>query len=268
MSRFLEDTDVISIMVLLSPERLAALTQLTGSERTAIELHQEALRIGTNLMNVIAYVELALRNTVSENLTAFFGTSSWLTHPPAPFQWRPSDNSKIGTALANARRAEYAKMSQAEKAALDAQAFPHGRPPNISHLQRARNRQQQIMVSEGKVIAEMTFHFWKRIYSSDYEQILWRTTLKRTFPNKNINRAQVAKNFEHIYQARNRLAHHEPVLYKRFLNTITAIEFVIQNLGVVSSRPDTPLAKLISSDLEQVSTSAQALHERLDSFRV
>jgi hypothetical protein len=41
-----------------------------------------------------------------------------------------------------------------------------------------------------------------------------------------MKRAQIAENLEHIYQARNRLAHHEPVLHKRFRDAIAAIEFV------------------------------------------
>jgi len=108
-------------------------------------------------MNVIASVELALRNTVCENLTAFFGAPGWLTHPPAPFQWRKTENDIAQKALDSARRAKYSKMSQAEKAALDARAFPQGRPANTSHLQRAIRRRRQIVVTDGKVILRRHF---------------------------------------------------------------------------------------------------------------
>ena len=185
MSRILEDADVATIAVLLSPERLAALMMLTGSTRTAIELHQETLHLSGSLMNVIASVELSLRNTVCENLTIFFGCPGWLTHPPTPFQWRKTENDNARKALESARRSTYSKMSQAEKAALDLKAFPNGRPKNTSHLQRAVNRRRQITVSDGKIIAETTLYFWKRLYSGDYEQTLWRTTLKRTRPCEN-----------------------------------------------------------------------------------
>jgi hypothetical protein len=267
MSRILDDVDVAAITVLLSPERLAALTALTGSSRTAIELHQETLSLNGRLMNVIASVELALRNMVCENLTVYFGTPGWLTHPPAPFQWRKIENENAKKALDSARRSTYAKMSQAEKAALDAKAFPKGRPANTSHLQRAVRRRQQITVSDGKVIAEITFYFWKRLYSADYEQALWRTTLKRTFPNKQMKRAQIAEMLEQIYQARNRLAHHEPILHKRFGDTIAAIEFISENMGISAPSKDTALAKLIGDDLDHVKEKAQRLHDRLASFR-
>jgi hypothetical protein len=267
MSSALTDADIVAITILLSPERLAALVALTGSPRTAIELHQETMSLNASLMTVISSVELSLRNTVSENLTTFFGTPGWLTHPPAPFQWRPIENQNAQKALDSARRSDYAKMSQAQKGALDAAAFPNGRPANTSHQKRAVLRRRQIQVSDGKVIAETTFYFWKRLYSGDYEQTLWRTTLKRTFPNKKTKRPQVAEQLENIYQARNRLAHHEPVLHKRFKDTMAAITFISENLGVATPSKDTPLAKLIAADVAQVTDRAKRLHERLDSFR-
>ena len=267
MSRTLSDADVATIVRLLSPERLAKLTTLTGSTRTAIELHQETLYLSARLMNVIGNVELALRNSVCENLSTFFGTASWLTHPPTPFQWRQVENEIAKKALDSARRAEYAKMTQAEKAGLDAKAFPNGRPPNTTHLKRAKLRRSQIAVSDGKVIAETTLYFWKRLYSPDYEQSLWRPTLKRTFPNKATKRAEVAVQLEHIYQTRNRLAHHEPVLHKRFTDAISSIEFVIERLGIDPPSKDAPLAKLVAAELQHVKDKSQQLHQRLTSFR-
>jgi hypothetical protein len=263
----LEDADIATITVLLSPERLAALTALTGSPRTAIELHQATLSLNADLMNVIASIELALRNTVCENLTAFFGVPGWLIRPVAPFQWKQIENNIVKKSLDSARRAEYSKMTQAEKGALDALAYPNGRPPNTSHLKRAVDRRRQIQVSDGKVIAETTLYFWKRLYSADYEQTLWRTTLKKTFPNKMIRRPQVAEKLEDIYQARNRLAHHEPVLHKRFNDTIAGVEFVISNLGTAVPSNNMPLAKLIADDLQSVKDKASALHDRLAAFR-
>jgi hypothetical protein len=263
----LEDADVAAIAILLSSERLAPLAALTGSTRAAIELHQETLALGAGLMNVIASVEIALRNAVCDNLTLHFGTPGWLIRPPAPFQWKEIENKAAQKALDSARRGEYSKMSQVEKAALDVLAFPHGRPPNTSHLKRAIERRRQIYVTDGKIIAEITLYFWKRLYGPDYEQTLWRTSLKKTFPNKTLKRADVAIKLEHVYQARNRLAHHEPVLHKRFNETILGIEFISENLNVPSSSKYTPLAKLIAPELQAVQDKAKVLHDRLAAFR-
>ena len=261
-------TDVPTLLLLLSPERLGALTALTGSSSIAIELHQETLRLGASLMHLTATMEIALRNAVCENLTAHFGVPNWLTQPPVAFRWRAPELSKVTAAVDSARRAQYAKLSQAEKGALDPVAYPRGRPPNTSHLKRAKDRRRQIAVTEGKVIAELTLYFWKRLYGPDYEQTLWRTTLKRTFPNKRLSRAVVATRLEQLYQARNRLAHHEPVLHRRFADTIDAITFITQNLDTTRPHADTPLAKLVADDMAKVVDEAARLHANLDAFRV
>lgn len=260
--------DVAALTLMLSPERLTALIALTGSAQTAIELHQETLQLGASLMNVTATVEIALRNSVCENLSQHFGVSNWLLQPPVPFQWREPERKKITAAQDSARRAEYSKLSQAGKAGLDTLAYPRGRPPNTSHLKRAQDRRKRIIVSEGKVIAELTLYFWKRLYGPEYEQSLWRTSLKRTFPHKKLSRAEVATYLEQIYQSRNRLAHHEPVLHKRFENTMKAIDFVLRHLETAPPSCATPLANLLASDIADVDARAAVLHARLDSFRI
>jgi hypothetical protein len=264
----LHDEDIPALTVLLSPERLGPLMRLTGSTRAAIELHQETLGLGASMMSVTATVEIALRNAICENLSQHFGAAGWLLRPPAPFQWKEPERKKVLAALDSARRAEYAKLTQANKGALDSLAFPQGRPANISHLKRAQERRKQIVVTEGKVIAELTLFFWKRLYGPDYEQALWRTSLKKTFPNKRLKRANVAENMEQIYQSRNRLAHHEPVLHKRFHDTMNAIQFVIENLGAQTASGNMQLARLVANEILEVNTKADVLHKRLDGFRV
>jgi hypothetical protein len=264
----LEPAQIAALTLYLSPERLGKLAALTGSAEQAIQLHQETLRLGAALMNVTATIEIALRNAVCENLGQYFAVPNWLIQPPVHFQWRQEERAKITTALDSARRAKYSKLSQAEKAALDALAYPQGRPENTTHLNRAKARRRYIQVTDGKVIAELTLYFWKRLYGPGYEQALWRTTLKKTFPNKKLTRAEVADALEHIYQSRNRLAHHEPVLHKRFDDTMNAIQFVIINLGALAPDPNSPLAILLAGDLKDVMDKAAALHGRLDAFQV
>lgn len=251
----------------LSHERLSALVELTGSPAAAIALHQETLRVGAGLMNVIATVEIALRNSVSENLGHHFGVTRWLTQTPVHFKWRDIERKKIEQALDSARRAEYSKLSQAEKGQLDALAYPDGRPPQTSHLKRAKDRRKRIEVSEGQVIAELTMYFWKRLYGPEYDQSLWRETLKRTFPYKKLSRADIAIQLEKIYQARNRLAHHEPVLHKRFADTVAAIRFVVERLDTASPSLNTPLASLVNIDLTDVCQRAADLHKKLETYR-
>ena len=267
MSNTFETDDLAALAVMLSPPRLSNLEQLSGSTATAIELHQETLRLGSALMTVIGTLEIALRNHVCENLAGYFGQPWWMTNPPHPFQWREMEKKKIAQALDNARRSEYAKLTQSEKAHLDTLAFPNGRPSGMLHRNKVKARRDHIQVSEGKVVAEITFHFWKRIYSPDYDHSLWRTTLKKTFPNRKLKRAEIADKLEHVYQARNRLAHHEPVLHRRFDDTVAAIQFISERLGELKPGPHAPLAKLIAPDLDRVISKAAKLHARLDAYR-
>lgn len=260
--------DVAALTPMISLERLDKLMVLTGSAQMAIELHQQTLQLGASLMNVTATIEIALRNSVCENLRHHFAVPNWLQQPPITFQWRKTEMDNIAKALDSARRAEYSKLTQAGKAALETLAYPRGRPPATSHLKRAKDRRKHIVVSEGKVIAELTMYFWKRLYGPDYDQTLWRTSLKRTFPHKRLSRAEVAIYLEQIYQSRNRLAHHEPVLHKRFADTMTAIDFVIQHLETAPPSTTTPLANLLAGDIADVNAKAVALHARLNSFRV
>ena len=259
---------VADLMVLLSADRLASLTALTGSAEIAIGLHQETLQVGASLMNVTATIEIALRNTVAENLSHHFGVANWLQQPPVAFRWKVPERKKISLAVDNAKRAEYAKLNQAQKARLDALAYPKGRPANVSHLQRAKDRRRHIVITEGKVIAELTLYFWKRLYGPDYDQTLWRTTLKRTFPDKSLSRADIATQLEQLYQSRNRLAHHEPVLHRRFADTMTAVEFITQRLGMNGPDARTPLATLLADDIAEARAKEAALRARLDAFRV
>lgn len=260
--------EIGTLTTLLSPARLGALTALTGSSETAIELHQQTLAVGCSLMNVIATVEIGIRNAMAGNLAHHFLVGDWLQRPPVGFQWRAKEKSKIETAVRQAKRAKYAKLTQNEKAALDQQAYPAGRPRNEPHDARAKKRQRLIVVTEGDVIAEITFVLWKRLCGAEYEHHLWRPTLRKIFPDRNVKRTDVAFHLEHIYQARNRLAHHEPVLHQRFNDTVRAIRFITERIGVYPPSPDAPLAKLISEDLQAAEHAALALHNRLQSFKI
>lgn len=218
-------------------------------------------------MTIIAVIEIALRNSICDNLGQHFAQAGWLLTPPAPFQWKDSEQNKIKQALDSARRAEYSKLSQANKNALDAHAFPNGRPANLLHTQRSKRRREHIQVTDGKVIAELTFYTWKRLCGPDYEHTLWRPTLKKVFPNKQVKRSDVADNLEIVYQSRNRLAHHEPVLYNRFMESIAAITYIAQHLDAHTPGDQTALYRLIADDIATIEASAATLHAELDAYR-
>ncbi|CRK76285.1 Abi-like protein [Nereida ignava] len=248
MSRYLGASDVQAIQNLLSAERLATFQALTasGSPEDAIELHQTTMSLGVSIMAVTGLIEVSLRNAVCHVMHNNFGGNHWLrTPPPNTFTWAYLEESSIAKATTQAQRAAYSKMTGAQKSALDAQAYPNGVPSNAKHRMIAKKRQSTITIPDSQVIAQLTIHFWKRMFSENYEQTLWKPALKTVFPNKTLGRSDVADHLEVIYEMRNRLAHHEPVYGTRLEKILESIDFVTLNL--YSRRPalENPFAKLI-----------------------
>jgi len=85
-------------------------------------------------------------------------------------------------------------------------------------LQNARRRQS----TKGKVIPELNFVFWQKLFSSRYDKRIWDKHLKTVFPNldqtKSVGqlRQGIHNSIGEIRILRNRIAHHEPI-FKRDL---------------------------------------------------
>jgi hypothetical protein len=259
----LREGDLAAITHLLSSERLGTFLSLTGCALSAVALHQQTLRLAGTLMSVTAVVEIALRNTICDHLTAHFGTDDWLRKPQSPFVWKEQERTRIGEAVASAQRATYAKMSAAQKRGLDVRLFRDGVPRHFSLEQHVKARQRAINVPNGQIITQLTLFFWKRVFSVEYEPSLWRPALKRVFPDKALRRADVAVQLERIYQTRNRIAHHEPVYGHRLLDAMAAIDFVITQLGCAQPTEITPLGQLLKGERQLLSEQADALQLQL-----
>lgn len=259
--------DIASISTFLSSERLATFHAITGSTKEAILLHQQMLRFGTTLMSVTAVIEIAVRNAICDRITAMFGGGGWLRMPPPPFAWKDAEKSKIVTAEGSARKAAYAKLTHSQKKALDAIAYPDGASHGITHEKQAKDRQKTIIISDGQLIAQLTMAFWKRLFSAEYEHDLWGRSLKYIFPDKQLRRADIAVHFEEIYQARNRIVHHEPIYDKRLARVMNAVDFVVTRFGSADNTGKTPLAKFLAEDLHILAQEANELETKINTFR-
>jgi hypothetical protein len=264
----LSDNEVGEIARLISHERLAAFVSIAGTERDALELHHQMMLLQGALSPIMGVIEIALRNAICERLRLMFGVSDWLLNPPPPFEWRGEEADAIKRAVRHARRAAYTKMSSAEKKALDTSAFPNGPPPNVSHETRVKRRQEAIQVTFGQIIAQLTLYFWKRLFSSDYEARLWQRSLKRLFPDKALKRGDIGVQLEILYQARNRLAHHEPLYGHRLSRLLGAIDFITQQFGDPGNDGTTMLARMIEPYRPALDQQAQAFQTIVDSFSV
>lgn len=74
---------------------------------------------------------------------------------------------------------------------------------------RARATRSGVPETGGRVVAELTFAFWRYLVSSRYDRTLWRPALRHAFPGK--GRRSVATVLERLHLLRNRIAHHEPI---------------------------------------------------------
>ncbi|TAK70190.1 MAG: hypothetical protein EPO13_04310 [Actinomycetota bacterium] len=88
-------------------------------------------------------------------------------------------------------------------------------PRGQDDLRKARRRAGGLGASHGKVIAELTFGFWRYLVASRYFTALWVPQLHEAFPAGASDLRRRRKDVEHLLQeqqfVRNRAAHHEPI---------------------------------------------------------
>ena len=176
---------------------------------------------------------------------------NWLRGVPRPIRLDTREKNKIKIAEKHAQRAAYSKFDYAQKQALDAAAYPNGKPQGISHQDLAIARQRTLTVSDGQVISQMTIYFWKSLFAERYEKTLWKRSLKGVFPNKTYDRALIGHHLETLYQTRNRLAHHEPVYGARLQAIAGTINFFLENLGSRKPSRESSAAKFILPHYER-----------------
>jgi hypothetical protein len=232
---------VVVVLQYVSDARIAPYRALCKNDADAIELHGEAMLIGSALLSTLAVIEIALRNRVHAQVAHDFGIDTWLTTNPSPVMLQNSELSAVAQAKRQAQQDRYSKLTNAQKRILDATAYPNGVPPNMAHKKLAKRRQEAITVTEGEVVAHTTLFFWKRFFAPEYEPTLWKRSVKRLFPNKTLSRADVSEHVETLYRARNRLAHHEPMHGQRLERAISSVEFIRQNLDCRVPSDDGPL---------------------------
>jgi hypothetical protein len=95
---------------------------------------------------------------------------------------------------------------------------PRGGYNPRSDLQSARRHK----TTTGKVIPELKFVFWQKMFTARYDERVWDIHLRRVLPNldaaKTVTelRQKIYADLEHVRLLRNRIAHHEPI-FKRDL---------------------------------------------------
>ena len=81
----------------------------------------------------------------------------------------------------------------------------------------------------GRIIAELSFGFWRYLVSSHYDRTLWRYALYLGFPGER-KRNKIYGSLVRLHLLRNRIAHHEPIhripLIRRHEELLTVVQWI------------------------------------------
>lgn len=168
----------------LSSPRLSTYEREASNLDGALELYLWNANVSGAFFPCLHVCEVTIRNAVSEVLFKLHGN-----------QW-PWDNGFINT-LPNPK---------------------YGYNPR-NNLKQARDKLSDV----NKVIPELNFVFWQKMFTSRHDDQLWLPHFRLIFPNADTTveikelRGEIYNDLEKIRKLRNRIAHHEPI-FRRKLN--------------------------------------------------
>jgi hypothetical protein len=174
------DWSAADLARLVSAPRFARYVSAAGSPERAAGLYAWNVRLTGAVHEELGMLEVVLRNALDRQLSKYHqvalnGDGHWYADPLMPWQ--------------SARM-----VDQIERAR--AQATASWRVPEL----------------HGKVIAELTFGFWRYVLAAPYQNALWAPALRHAFPHlRPARRGAVYPLVDRLNALRNRVAHHEPV---------------------------------------------------------
>jgi hypothetical protein len=194
----------------LSAPRLGRHLAATGDDRArALRLYDWNARISAAVLRDLAHFEVALRNAYDGALTAATpsGQPHWTFVPAAVFPplYRTKRIAGGSTQRTDVNRKPREILDAAVGAAGGRSASP------------------------GKVIANLTFGFWRYLSSKAHEKSLWVPYLHAAYPPKT-NRSDVDARVGRMHNLRNRVAHHEPLLRTDLLAGLDDLLWVAERL--------------------------------------
>jgi hypothetical protein len=165
-----------SMRTLLTPERLRPYERVTsGDADRALDLYEWNTGLSAAVFEDLAYFEVFLRNACHNQLTR------WCQRRGATYAWYldPVLNLRSSQDVAEAR------------------------------LRTTRGNRAE---TAGRVVAELTFGFWRFLHVRRYEATLWTPCLRHVYPHQSPHRRNdVYIRLDHLNTLRNRVAHHEPI---------------------------------------------------------
>lgn len=175
----------------LSSPRFAVYLNAAGNDRdAALALYERNARLGSALSHDLAHLEIGLRNAYDGALTE---------HLELPRHWTACGDQVFAPVLRTRKRGSRGKVT------VDINARTR------ASLDRAIREAGGRKAPPGKVIAQLTFGFWRYLTSAAHEVTLWRPALHHAYP-AGTSRSDVDARIGRLHELRNRVAHHEPLL--------------------------------------------------------
>lgn len=87
------------------------------------------------------------------------------------------------------------------------------RPPELSDIGEAKQNiaRRARQITADRIVAELNFGFWVKLFSKNYEKSLWVPYLNACFP-AGLSRKSLHGRLIEIKEIRNRIAHHETLI--------------------------------------------------------
>lgn len=183
-------------------------TARAGDRVLAAADYARNLRLAESMMPMLNVLEIGLRNAIHRRLTQLYRKEDW---------WREwSGRSDFARVLGSVNEAQSKLIARRERVTCD------------------------------KVLAELTFGFWCSLFNASYQDELWKH-LRLAFPacpRAERRRRTVSGALNQVRALRNRVFHHEPLLWltpdlnEQHSKGVTVIAWVDPTLAAWLARHD------------------------------
>lgn len=168
------------------------LNACNGSRDAAFDLYVWNAAVSGALIESIGLLEVALRNAMHDQMTL------WCA--PSGQEWYDDPNGVFN-------------------------------PQTLSTIMRARRRLASRGAPEtaGRIVAELTFDFWRFLLTGGYQANLWVPCLRHAFHK--VKRERLEARVEQIYVLRNRVAHHEAIFTRDLVSDYDVLLEIAELIG-------------------------------------
>lgn len=193
---YFTDDELQELPKIFSTPRFATyLAEKNGDKTKALALYQWNLEVSCAFLAPLQVCEISIRNAISEAIELTYGGN-----------WPYVRSFKIS--LAN---------------------------PRSGYSPRGNLLQHRTKPTTGKVIAELKFVFWERMFTSRHDNAIWNAHLRSVLPSfdaeglKTVQqlRGEAFNTLSDIRSLRNRIAHHEPIFRRNIQEEYERIRRVV-----------------------------------------